>query len=96
MSDPVKILSTEITLSNTTPNTVSSASLVRLVNLDGSNSALIQLAYANGTVKSTFTLGHHSTNFSQEYVVKLPSDTIQISGAYVSTSYIKATSVAFT
>jgi hypothetical protein len=95
MSDPVKLLSTEINLSNTTPNTVSSASLVRVVNLDGSNSALIQLAYANGSIKGTFTLGQHGTNFSQEFVVKLPTDTIQISGVYTSTSYVRATSVAY-
>jgi len=97
MADPVKILSTEIPIVNTTPNTVSSASLVRIINLDDANNALIQIAYSNGTVKGTFTLGHHGTDYGQEFIVKLPSDTIQVSGAFVSlTNSIRATSVAFT
>jgi hypothetical protein len=97
MSEPVKILSTEVAVVNTTPNTISSASLVRIVNTDGSNSCVIQLAYANGNVKGTFTLGQHGTNYSQEYIVKLPSDTIVISGAFVSAAgTVRATSVAYT
>jgi hypothetical protein len=96
MAEVIKILSSEVSIVNTAASNVSSASLVRLVNLDGSNSCLIQLASNTGSVKATFTLGHHSTNFSQEYIVKLPTDTIQVSGAFVSAAdTIRATSVAY-
>lgn len=94
MSDPVKILSTEIALSNTVANTISSASLVRLVNLDGAVSGVISITSNTGTVRGTFTLGYHTTDFSQEYIVKLPTDTLIIVGA--TPSVIRATSVAYT
>lgn len=96
MADPVKILSTEIPVVNTTPNNVSLASLVRIVNLDDANAALIQITSNTGTVKGTFTLGHHGTDYGQEYVVKLPTDTIVILGTFVSTANsVRATSVAY-
>jgi hypothetical protein len=96
MADVLKILSTEIPIVNTAANTVSLASLVRLVNVDGANSAVIQIASNTGTVKGTFTLGHHSTNFSCEFIVKLPTDTVQILGAFVApANTIRATSVAY-
>ena len=94
MADPIKVLSTEIALSNSTPNTVSSASLVRMVNMDGANSANISLAYSNGTIKAVFTLGHHGTDFGKEFVVKLPSDTLTISGSYTG-SGVRAVSVGY-
>lgn len=90
----LKILSSEINASNTTPNTVSSASLVRIVNVDPSNSAVIQVASNTGSVLATFTLGQHGTNFARELVVKKPTDTIQILGAYTSTSFIRMSAVA--
>jgi hypothetical protein len=96
MAEPVKILSSEISVVNTAANSVSSASLVRLVNVDGSNSAVIQVASNTGSVKGTFTLGHHGTNYSIEFVVKLPTDTIQVLGVFVSAAgTIRATSVAY-
>lgn len=97
MADPIKILSSEVYVVNTAANSISSASLVRLINLDDANSAVIQIASNTGTVKGTFTLGHHTTNYSSEFVVKLPTDTIRVLGAFVSTvGSIRATSVAFT
>jgi hypothetical protein len=96
MAEPVKILSSEISIVNTAANSVSSASLIRLVNVDDANSALIQVASNTGTVKGTFTLGHHGTDYSCEYVIKLPTDTIQVLGAFVSAAgTIRATSVAY-
>lgn len=96
MAEPVKILSSEISIVNTAANSVSSASLVRLINVDGSNSAVIQVASNTGSVKGTFTLGHHGTNYSSEFVVKLPTDTIQVLGVFVSAAgTIRATSVAY-
>ena len=96
MADSVKILSQEVLIVNTAVTNVSLASLVRLINLDGSNSCTIQIASNTGTVKGTFTLGHHSTDYSQEFIVKLPTDTITVLGAFASaTNTIRATSVAF-
>jgi hypothetical protein len=96
MADPVKILSTEIPIVTTASNNVSLASLVRIINLDDANNAVIQVAYSNGSVKGTFTLGHHGTDFSQEFVVKLPTDTIQVLGAFTApANAIRATSVAY-
>ena len=97
MADPFKPISTEITL--TTANNISLASLVRVVNLDGANSAVITLQSNTGTVLSTFTLGHHGTGFSTEYVVKTPTDTLKANnvtndGAYAGAG-IKAVSVAY-
>ena len=93
MADPIKILANEVTVSNTASNNISTASLVRLVNLDGVNSAIIQLSSNTGTVKGTFTLGAHGSNFSCEYLVKLPTDTITISGPIATP--VRATSVAY-
>ena len=96
MADVIKILSTEIPIVNTAANNVSSASVVRLINLDGANSCVIQVASNTGTVKATFTLGNHSSDYSQEYIVKLPTDTIQVLGAFVAAANtIRATSVAY-
>ena len=97
MADPFKPISTEITL--TTANNISLASLVRVVNLDAANSATITIQSNTGTVLSTFTLGHHGTDFSNEYVVKTPTDTLKANnvtndGAYAGAG-IKAVSAAY-
>lgn len=96
MADSIKVLSTEITLSNTTPNTVSSASLVRLVNTsDSPNDVLITVKDSLGTVKGTFTLGHDGTGFATLNLVKLPTDTLLANTANTLV-VTKATSIAFT
>jgi len=92
MADTLKVLSTEISLSNTVGNTVASASLVRLVNIHASTSETIQLAYANGNVKATTTIGHYGTGSARLLLVKAPSDILLTVGA----STVKATSVAYT
>lgn len=95
MADPIKILSTEIALSNSTPNTVSSAKLVRVVNLaDSPNDVLVTLAYANGTAKGTFTLGHDATGYSTLELIKDPTDTLQTNIANT-TVVTKAVSIAY-
>ena len=75
MADPFKPIGVEVAL--TTASNLNLASLVRVVNLDGANSATITITSNTGTVLGTFTLGHHGTDFGIEYVVKLPTDTIQ-------------------
>ena len=91
MADTLKILSTEITLSNTVPNTVSSASLVRLVCLHPSVSETIELRHANGVVKATTTIGHTATDSARLILVKLPSETIKATGA----SPVRAVPIAY-
>ena len=102
MTDLVQFLSNEIVLANSTvaaANTISNANVVRVINTDASVSALIIIKDSNGTTKGTFALGHHGTDFGQEYIIKLPTDTIQANnisntGAYNGTG-VKAVSVAY-
>lgn len=90
MAEPLKVLSTEITLS--TANDVSAASLVRVVNTDSTNNVVITHKNANGgTTYGSFTLGNATTDFSAEFVVKQPTDTLTVTG----TATIKAVSVAY-
>ena len=76
MADVIKFIGSQIVL--TTANDISNAPLVLLVNLDGANSANITQAYANGTTKAVFTLGHHGTDFGTFVVVKDPTDTLAV------------------
>ena len=70
MADTIKVLASEVTI-NTTPNAISNASLVRIVNTsDSPNDVLITVAYANGTTKGTFTLGHDGTGFATLNLIK--------------------------
>jgi hypothetical protein len=91
MANTLKVLSTEISLSNTVGNTVSSASLVRLVNTHVNYSEIIRVCYANGVVKATTTLGHKATDFAKLTLVKQPTDIILTTGLVD----VKATSVAY-
>ena len=91
MPNALKVLSSEITLSNTVPNTVNSASLVRIINTHISNSDTITLFYANGSIKATTTLGHYATDFARIEIAKQPDETIQNSTA----SVLKAVSIAY-
>jgi len=91
MASTLKVLSSEISLSNTVGNTVSGAVLVRLVNTSASISSVISLTYANGSTKATTTLGHKGTDFARLILVKDPTDKLLTSG--VSTTL--ATSVAY-
>lgn len=91
MADTLKVLSTEITLSNTIGNTISSASLVRLCNTDASVSEVVRLCYANGTVKATTTVGHKGTDFARLLLAKQPTDILLTSA----TATVLAVSVAY-
>lgn len=96
MADPIKVLASEITLSNTTPNTVNNAKLVRIVNLaDSPNDVLITIAYANAVTKGTFTLGHDATGCSTIELIKDPTDTL-IANSANSTVVTKVVSIAYT
>ena len=89
MADPTKVVGTEITL--TTANNVGLASLVRVVNLDASNTVLITQKANTGTTIGTLTLGVASSNYCNEFIVKDPTDTLEVTGVAV----VKAAPVAF-
>ena len=97
MADSIKVLSSEIALSSSTPNTVNNATLVRLVNTSASpNLVLITIKDTSGvTTKGTFTLGHDGTGFGSLNLVKLPTDTLTANTAN-NTVVTKATSIAYT
>lgn len=82
MADPIKVLGTEQAC-NATPNTFGLATLVRVVNTDANNSALITQNYANGDPKSTFTLGFAGSDYSREYVIKETTETLESNSAAV-------------
>lgn len=95
MADTIKVLSSEVTV-NGTANTISSASLVRIINTsDSPNDVLITVKDGSGTTKGTFTLGHDGTGFSAVNLIKLPTDTIQANTANA-TVVTKAVSIAYT
>ena len=95
MADPIKVLSTEISLSNSTANTVSNAKLVRIINLaDSPNDVLITLKDSGGTTKGTFTLGHDATGCSTIELIKDSTDTL-ITNIANSTVVTKAVSIAY-
>lgn len=75
MADPVKVLAQEINL-NSTPNTVSTATLVRIVNNTAGAALITQKDSANTTI-STFTLGSNSSGFGDIFLIKQPTDTVQ-------------------
>ena len=91
MASTIKVLSSEITLSNTVGNTVSGAVLVRLLNTDATTSSVISLTYANGSVKATTTLGHKGTDCARLVLVKDSTDKLLSGGAVT----VLATSVAY-
>lgn len=84
-----KFLGTEITLSNTVANTVSNATVVRIVhaNTAAANHVITQ-KWANGSTKASFTIIHTTGDIS---IQKLPDDTLLVDAG----SDVKASSIAF-
>lgn len=89
MADPTKLVGTEITLS--TANNVATASLVRVVNLDATNTVVITQKSNTGTTIGSLTLGIASSNYCNEFIVKDPTDTLEVTGVAV----VKAAPVAY-
>lgn len=87
MAEVVKFKASEIAL--TAANTVSLASVVRLISSNTTTSSTITLANTGGTI-ATFTLGYMGTDYSEIYVAKEPTDTLAVTGGTV-----KAASVAY-
>lgn len=81
MADPIKVIGVEQPL--TTATNLSLASLVRMVNASTTEDAVITLKTSSGSVIGSFTLGSTATDFSNECVVKQPTDTIEAAGGTV-------------
>jgi hypothetical protein len=90
MADPIKVIGSEQAC-NTTPNTFNLASLVRVLNANTTAFTLITQKYANGTTKSTFSVGFAGSDGSVTYVIKDPTDTLQSNN----NSDVRAVSVGF-
>lgn len=82
MADIVKILTSEVAV-NTTPSSISSASLVRIINTSNSDNALITLKNSSNTTLGTLTLPFAGGDESVIYLMKEPTDTVQSNSAVV-------------
>lgn len=82
MADPVKILSSEVSV-NSTPTNVSLASLVRVLNTSNSANALITHRDASNTIIGTLTLTFTGGDECCVFLMKDPTDTIQSNSATV-------------
>lgn len=90
MADILKIKNSEITVP-ATANTVDDASLVRLINTSSDTNFTITQKYANGDTIGTFTIGFAGTDESVVYLMKEPTETIQVNSG----TSVKGVSVAF-
>lgn len=91
MADVIKVLGDEITLTNTAANTVSNATLVRLMNT--SNSAIMTITQQNTDSANiaSFSLGFMGTDASVCYLKKENTDKLLASA----NSVVKAVSVGY-
>lgn len=76
MADLIKVLSQEQAV-NTTPNTISSATLVRVFNKSNTENYLVTVRNSSNTVLGTLTLGYIGNEESVIYLMKSASDTIE-------------------
>jgi len=90
MAEVVKILS-ESAQVNTTATTVSSASLVRLINIDPNNNALVTHKNSDDDTIGSIVLGFAGSDESVTYVMKEPTDTLESN----TTGIVYGTSVGF-
>jgi len=90
MADVLKVLSQEITI-GTTPNTVSSASLVRILNSNTTANYLITHRDAANNILGTFTLPFAGAEEAVVYLMKEPTDTVQSNNA----TFVFGTSVGY-
>ena len=91
MADSLKLLSSTISI-NTTANNVSTASLVRLVNVD-TTPHFITHAYANGTTIGTVVLPGSGYDGGCVDLMKEPTDTIKSDTA--SSNLVYGVSIGF-
>ena len=77
---------------NSTPNTISNATYLRVVSTETSNFALIKVRNAANDVLGSFTLGPSESAFGIEYVIKSPTDTVE---SNTTGTTIKATAIGY-
>lgn len=82
MAEIIKVISTEVAV-NSTPSTVSSASLVRIINTSNSVNALITHKDASNNTIGTLTLPFAGGDESVIYLMKEPTDTVESNSAVV-------------
>jgi hypothetical protein len=90
MADVLKILSQEVTV-NTTPKTISNASLVRLLNSNTTANYLITHRDASNNIIGTFTLPFAGSDESVVYLMKEPTDTVEANNS----TYVFGASAGF-
>ncbi len=77
---------------NSTPNTISNATYVRVISTEATDFVLIKMRDASNNVLGSFTLGPSDSTYGIEYVIKSPSDTIE---SNTTGTTIKATSIGY-
>lgn len=82
MASVLKVLAQEVTV-NSTPSTISTASLVRIINTDKTNNALITQRDSANNILCSFTLPFAGGDESVVYLMKEPSDTVQSNSSAV-------------
>jgi hypothetical protein len=82
MAEIIKVLSTEISV-NSTPSTVSSASLVRIINTSNAVNALITHKDSSNTTIGTLTVPFAGGDESVIYLMKEPTDTVESNSTVV-------------
>lgn len=89
MADIVKVLTQEVAV-NSTPSSISSASLVRIINTSNTVNALITHRDSANNILGTLTLPFAGGDESVIYLMKEPTDTVESNSAVV-----RGTSVGF-
>lgn len=82
MAEIVKILASEVSV-NSTPSSVSLASLVRIINTSNSTNALITQRDSSNNIIGTLRLPFAGGDESVIYLMKEPTDTIESNSAVV-------------
>lgn len=72
----IKLKSSELSV-NTTPNTISTGSLVRLINTDSAAKFLITHRDSSNNIIGTITINAAGTGGDEIFIIKDPSDTLE-------------------
>lgn len=87
----LKVQATEQVV-NSTPNTISSATYLRIISTESTNFALITVKNADANTLGSFTLGPSASGFGVEYIIKSPTDTVE---SNTTGTTIKATAIGY-
>lgn len=90
MPEIIKVISQEQAV-NSTPNTVSLATLVRVFNANTTDNYLITVRDSSNTVLGSLTIGFNGSEESVVYLRKSPTDTIEANNS----TYVKGVSVGY-